>query len=340
MANPFQYDKPLSGKEGFFNRTSEIMRITSRIAAERPQSVSIVGELKVGKTSLLNRFCAPETKLDLLGTPDQYVFLYLNLSLDPPDRPETFFTHLGQAWQQQGGAEIAPTFDGFSDMVKELMQAGRKLLLFLDDFGVITQNEGFPLGFFSFMRSVANSSDVGYVTTSSRDLQKLCHTQDIEESPFFNIFTTVHLELFKEKDARQLVEESVAGEREPWGEGIDPILELAGGSPYLLQLTGNLAYETGSQGKLDRGELADAAFKQAKGFLERLWDDHLSPVEQEVLRSLVDGKKVERRQEYAAESLVRRGHLSQAEDTYQLRSELLSRFVRERGGGFWKRLFG
>lgn len=148
MANPFQYEKPLSGQNGFFNRTSEIMRITSRIAADRPQSVSIVGELKLGKTSLLNRFCASEIKVDLLDEPDRYVFLYLNLSLDPPARPEAFFTRIGQVWRQQGGKEIASTFDGFNDMVKELMQEGRKLLLFLDDFGMITQNDGFPLGFF------------------------------------------------------------------------------------------------------------------------------------------------------------------------------------------------
>lgn len=178
------------------------------------------------------------------------------------------------------------------------------------------------------------------MTTSSRDLQKLCHTQDIEESPFFNIFTTVHLEPFKEKDARELVEESAVRGGESLGEGTDWILELAGGSPYLLQLTGSLAYAARSQGELDRKGLAGAAFKEAKGFLGRLWENHLTQVEQEVLRNLVRGKKVERRYEYAAESLLRRGHLSQVEGEYQLRSQLLTQFVRERSGGFWKRLFG
>ena len=94
------------------------------------------------------------------------------------------------------------------------------------------------------------------------------------------------------------------------------------------------------QQTFEQKSLGEAAFKEAKIFLERLWDEHLSQVEQEVLSRLAGGKQVERRHEYAVESLVRRGHLHHMEGEYQLRSALLARFVRERSGGFWKRLFG
>ena len=64
-------------------------------------------------------------------------------------------------------------------------------------------------------------------------------------------------------------------------------------------------------------------------------------MQQEVLRAVCAGKEVDRRQEYAAESLERRGHLTKRDGEYAMRAELLERFVKERGnGGFWKRLFG
>lgn len=341
MENPFHFKGPLTGKDKrFSNRTSEIMRIQSRIAADRPQSVSIVGQLSIGKTSLLNWFCDPESQEDFLEDPGQYVFIALHLSQDPPQDPEAFFERINQAWKELGGEGMEPTFDGFNGMVKGLMQESKRLLLFLDNFGRVTQNSGFPLGFFSFMRSVANSNDVGYVTTSSQDLQKLCYTQDIEESPFFNIFTTVHLEPFKEKDAREMVERLSQAGGEKFGEETDWILELAGGAPYLLQLTGYTAFQIREQGKVDRKKLAEAAFREAKGYIEKLWGE-LTPVQQDVLRATGVGKNIERRHEYAAEALMRYGHLIQEEGKYQFRSELLDRFVKEHGnGGFWKRLFG
>ncbi len=149
MTNPFRYREPLSGETGFFNRVSEKMRIGSRIGADRPQSVSIVGELQVGKTSLVNWLCDPAAQADFLDSPVQYVFLSLDLSADPPKNTRDFFERVDRTWQQNGGGGMTPTYDGFNEMVKGLMQEGKKLVLFLDDFGLVTQNSGFPLDFFS-----------------------------------------------------------------------------------------------------------------------------------------------------------------------------------------------
>jgi eukaryotic-like serine/threonine-protein kinase len=340
MDNTFVYGEPLSGERGFYNRRSEIMRVASRIGADRPQSVSIVAEPRMGKSSLLNWLRNPDVRSQYLEDPGSCVILYMDLGNAATSQPGEFFASLSETWQQTGEERFDPSFDGFSSMVRALMAEGRRLLLFLDDFGLVTQNSGFPLGFFSFMRSVANSNDVGYVTTSTSDLQKLCHTQDIEESPFFNIFTTVHLEPFKEQDALTMVTELAAAccdsiDEPQW------VADLAGGSPYLLQLAGHQAVELQRRGKLSRDALADAAYRAGRAHMEELWDDNMSPVQQEVMRGVQQGAAVERKQEYAAESLERRGHLKRTESGYAVRAELMSRFVSENGsGGIWKRIFG
>jgi serine/threonine-protein kinase len=334
MENPFVYKEPLRGKEGFCNRASEITRIASRMAAERPQSVSVVGELRSGKTSLFRYLCDPQVQAEYLEDPGQCVLLFLDLKSRPPDGPPAFFERLDRALREAGQEGMKSGYDGFGDRVKKLMQEGRKLVLLLDDFGLVTRHSGFPIDFFSFMRSIANSNDVGYVTTSETALQNLCHTEDIQESPFFNIFTTVNLVPFKEEEARNLVA-GVEPEAREW------VLKLGGASPYLLQMAASLAFEAGQNGPVEEKRVAERAFKEALPYFEKLWEGGFSEAQQLVLRALATGKEAERRHQYAAESLERRGHVHRVEDGYAFRSALLERFVRERGGGsLWRKLFG
>ncbi len=335
ITNPYTYDGSLAGREGFYNRVSEVMRVTARITTDRPQSVSIVGGAKSGKTALLDYLTDEAVRTEYLDDPQSYVFLHLSLGDSPPDSPETFFAQLAAAWSAAGESEMEPSGDGFSKAVKQLMASKRSLVLFCDDFGVVTQNSRFPLDFFSFMRSVANSSDVGYVMTSSSPLQDLCHTQDIEDSPFFNIFTTVNLEPFKNEDARKLVTESADRAGQPFGAQTEWILELAGGSPYLLQLTAHCAF---AHPDFKRDKLAEVAYKKAEGYLDELWKHQFSDAERDVLAAVQANKKIEPRLMYATEDLEHQGYLRQGPDGLAFAFGLLQRFVAGQGG-FWKRLF-
>jgi serine/threonine-protein kinase len=340
MANPYVYQTPIVGRAGFFGRHSELTRISSRIAADRPQSVSVVGTPRSGKTSMLNWLNDAGSRAEYLGDPAQYVFLFLRLRAQPPGDPPSFFAQLDAALRQGSHGGMAATYSGFDGLVRRLMQEGRKLVVCCDDFEQVTANQGFPLDFFSFMRSIANSNNVGYLTTSPLPLQQLCHTEDIEESPFFNIFTTVNLEPFDEEEARRLVEEPARQTGAPFAGEVEWILRLAGAWPYFLQLTASAAFEARARGALNEKTLEERAFKEAKGFLERLWGEHFPEAQQEVMRAVCAGKGVEPRHQYAAETLERRGYLRREGEGYTFRVGLLERFVREQGQwGFWRRWF-
>lgn len=341
MNNPYLYREPLKGQSGFYNRASEITRIASRIAADRPQSVSVVGGPRTGKTSIINCLCDPAKQEQYLEDPSRYLYLCLCLKEHTPTSPEAFFRLLQVALQNKGQGAMAPNYEGFSDFVKKLMQEGKKLVIFFDDFDQVTLHQGFPIDFFSFMRSIANSNDVGYVTTSYAPLQQLCHTEAIEESPFFNIFTTVNLESFKPEEARRLVEEPARLAGAPLGAEVEWVLEWGGVSPYLLQLAAGIAFEARAGGGLAREELADRVFKEARDHLDLIWTKHFPDPQREVLQTVCAGKAVERRHQYAADSLERRGYLRRQGDGYVLVSALVERFMKENGrGGLWKRIFG
>jgi len=339
LPNPYSYGGPIEGAEGFHNRASEITRIASRIAAERPQSVSVVGSGRSGKSSLINYLLDPAVQPDYLDDPAQYLLLRLRFAYDPPRDVEGFFKCLGAALEYLGEAPMEPTYDGFSKVVKAAMQARRRMVIFLDDFGNVTRHDGFSLEFYSYMRSVANSNDVGYLTTSWAPLQQLCHTQDIEESPFFNIFTTVSLDPFKEEEARKLVETPAAAAGVSLADAVDDILSLAGGSPYLLQLAASVAFEARDGGGLTRSQLAAAMLDRATDFLQWWWRN-VPEAQREVMRRVASGKPVDRRHEYAAESLTGRGVLQQEDGGYGFRIGLMGEYVRTRQrGGLLKRLF-
>lgn len=341
MNNPYVYREPLKGRAGFYNRISELTRIISRSAADGPQSVSVVGPPRTGKTSLINYLCDPAQRAQDLDDPSRYVYLCLYLREDPPGSPEAFFARMQAALQRSGQGAMGPGYDGFLALVEQLMQEGRKLVLFLDDFDQVTLHRGFPLDFFSFMRSIANSNDVGYVTTSYEPLQQLCYAPAVGESPFFNIFTTVNLEAFEPEEALKLVERPAREAGSPFGQEVDWILELGGTSPYLLQLTASVAFEERAQGRLDRELLAARAFGEAREYLELIWEKHFPRAQLAVLRALATGKVVERRHQHAAGTLERRGYLRRNGEGYLFTSALLKRFVKEgERGGFWKRLFG
>ncbi len=340
MNTPYHYLSPISDPADFFNRSSEITRITSRIAADRPQSVSIVGGPYMGKTSIINYLCHPDIQSQYLDKPDEYILLQIDLKKSAPTTPESFFSTVSATLKECTGDAMEATFDGFNNQVKKLMQTRHKIVLFMDDFGLVTQHNGFPLEFFSFMRSVANSNDVGYVTTSPVQLQKLCHTQDIGESPFFNIFTTVTLEPFKTKAARRLVEDPAQRTGRPLSDFTDWILELGGSSPYLLQLTAHFVYAAGANG-IDRKTLEERVNKEARPFLEEMWNTHCSDTEREVLRQVYSDNPIERRYQFAAEALERRGYLQRRGEGYALDSQLISRFVQHQSDtSLWKRLLG
>lgn len=340
MANPYVFEGPIESRECFYNRTSEITRIASRIAAERPQSVSVVGSGRSGKSSLVNYLLDPATQKEVLDDPGQYLLLRLRFANDPPQDPEAFFRRLSSSLEFLGEPPIEPNYEGFSALVKTSMQAGRRLVIFLDDFGNVTQQDGFALEFFSFMRSVANSHDVGYLTTSWAPLQQLCHTQDIEESPFFNIFTTVNLDPFNDKAARELVLGPARSAGTSLEAQVDDILALAGGSPYLLQMAASLAFDAAGNGGMDRDKLGARMLERGDEFLDWWWDN-LSDAQRTALRAIAGGKRLEPRQEYAGESMASQGILTQNDGGYTFRAEVIGEYVRTtQKGGFFKRLFG
>jgi hypothetical protein len=344
MQNPYNYNYPVQKTEDFFGRASIIAKIYSRIGAERPQSVSLVGDPKIGKSSLLWYLAQPETKKQFLNDHANYVYFYIpvvdNGDLDFDNFSKMFWkiilTDIDKYLDLE---EKTPSYDLFKKIVERLTQNQKKVILFFDDFHLTTQNESFPLEFFSFLRSLANNYNLAFVTTSYLDLQQLCVSKEVEESPFFNIFTNLSLKPFEETEAVQLIIEPSKKHGLDLTEDKDRILKAAKFFPYPLQLACHLLFDLKSHNKessIDESETFETTFyKNAQSYFENIW----SIFDEEqifVLKEVLSSNKIKNTHQFVLNDLVRRNLLEINGTKVEFVLPHFQKFVTAKLGLKWK----
>jgi len=184
------------------------------------------------------------------------------------------------------------------------------------------------LEFFSFMRSLANNYNLAYVTSSYEDLQKLCISKDVEESPFFNIFTNMTLKAFAEDEADKLVSTAQSA-------GIDLIpekdllLREAGLFPYPLKMACHILFDmkSGGNAEMDTPDGFTNAFNsKIQGFYEILWE-RFDPTHKEIIRSVIQAQKIPHNQAYLLDELMRKDYVHTKNGKPAVFSPAFQRFI-------------
>ncbi|MCJ7618639.1 MAG: ATP-binding protein, partial [Anaerolineae bacterium] len=78
ISNPFSYGNPIRDPHRFYGRRWEVQQIVGRLLSSAVESTSVVGERRMGKTSLLNYISHPQVAPTLGLTADKYVLVYLD----------------------------------------------------------------------------------------------------------------------------------------------------------------------------------------------------------------------------------------------------------------------
>jgi serine/threonine protein kinase len=351
--NPYLNRTMIKRKEDFFGRTQEIKRIYARLNATPPGSVSIVGDRKIGKSSLLNYVYAQGNRQQNLEHADRTVMVFLDLQQQKNMSMESFVrTLLGIAdFELRGRLDIkncALNLDGVRDMVQRLDEGGYRLAILLDEFEAVTTNPNFNLEFFSFLRFLANHYNVSYLTSSARDLQVLCHTKEISDSPFFNIFSTMRLGIFQRSEAEELVRLPSERVGKPLGPFFEPILGMAGLFPFYLQMACSHAIEyldEHPQAKQpDFLEVHRRFYEEAKLHYRYVWDG-LDEHERSTVLRVSRGKGLPDSLQHVLAELQRRHYVEERQGRPALFSSTFDEFVkseasREEKTPLFKRLFG
>lgn len=332
--NPYLNRMAIKDTRNFFGRRQEIATIISRIGADDPQSISIIGERKIGKSSLL-RALFNQNEVYLRRS-DEYVFIYSDLQESLYGDVSSFFDSimkdvaLSRYCPQM--ADKPPTYENFRRLAVDLGRLRVKLVLLLDEFDAITRNKNFGLEFFSFLRSLPNNYTVSYVITSAQDMLRYCHSREIAGSPFFNIFHKMNLGCFTREEAMDLISQPSRESGHPFEVYADPIFQLAGRFPFFLQLACCTLFEhleTHPSAEVPDWQWVRKRFYQeARDHFQYLWN-HLPKREQIVCRKIVHQQEFERSDAAFFDSLKQRGYVEETERGVSLFSDVFRAFLEE-----------
>ena len=265
--NPYWNRGPIRDPTYFYGRSLEVESALSLL--RHVQSISIVGPRRVGKTSMLRHISHPSVLQEHGIAPDQYVFVFIDCEglgdLGQADFFQLMLKETRESIIAQTSSEVLQdlpepgplTYMEFSDALETITWGGLKLIFLFDEFEGLSHNQNLDPAFFTGLRSIANNLDVAYVTASKRSLFDLTYAEEVLTSPFFNFFQLLHIGLFNESDARQLIQEPSRAAGVTFSdETVDFILSLAGYHPLFIQITCFQAFDLQAQ----KGDLGPADY--------------------------------------------------------------------------------
>ena len=261
IKNPFTYGNPIRDPARFHGRSEELRQIVNRLRSSARESTSLVGERRIGKTSLLKHLANPQVAQRLGIDPSSFCLVYIDFQGLTDITPQRFWERVlrktaREACDQTLQEEIKAllemeTYDLFDleDLFEMVSETGLTLVLLLDEFEYVTQNANFKADFFGGLRSLAIHQNLVLVTATQRELVDLCHSEEIKGSPFFNIFASVVLRPFQPQEAVTLVDAYTnEADLSLSSANKELILNLGGGYPFFVQMAGYHLVEAKAKG--------------------------------------------------------------------------------------------
>jgi AAA-like domain len=258
LSNPFTYGNPISDPRRFFGRTREVEQIFGRLRNEEFESSSVVGDRRIGKTSLLNYLANRGVRSAAGLELERYAFVYVDLQMvDEAMGPEQLWRRLLALMRRQcadpGIAEMLTTLErtdrldtfDLDELFQEIDDRGLHVVFLLDEFERVTENVNFGPDFYYGLRSLIIHHKLALITSSRLELIELCHSEAVKSSPFFNIFANINLRQFSQADFQMMVSRSLDGTPVRFSEPeMTHVGDLAGLHPYFLQIACCMLYES------------------------------------------------------------------------------------------------
>jgi hypothetical protein len=287
VQNPFRFGNPVVDQGNFFGRKSEIQTIINRLLSSAHESTSLVGDSRMGNTSLLKYLAQPEITCHFGLDPDRYLLVYIDFQSQANLSQDLFWKRvLTSIYRSAHNPEIKKLAGEFRKLEKydlfdledffyELSDLGIIIVLLMDEFEYITQSTQLSVDFFGVLRSLAIHTDLALVTATRHEMSDLCHSDEIKGSPFFNIFATVLLGPFSPEDSDQMLEAYLTKSDLQFTQADkEYISSLGKGHPYFLQMAGYYWIEGKNQGLVSQ-QLLDFVFtkycEESLSHLKWLW---------------------------------------------------------------------
>ncbi|UOG93715.1 MAG: ATP-binding protein [Candidatus Thiothrix sulfatifontis] len=205
LENPFTVRGTIQNPSDFIGRKAELLHIVTRL--KTMQSCSVVGERRIGKSSLLyHLFQTGNDRLD----DSRFRFVYIELTDACAQTVVDFLQTVLQALDLptdgiKDDNTLIRNLITFDNAIKTLVAQGVKVVLCLDEFeGLFDNPSEFSDKFFNQFRTMCNHQRLAVVTASRLPLEVYSLEKKLT-SPFFNIFSIAELGDFTPPDVEQFI---------------------------------------------------------------------------------------------------------------------------------------
>lgn len=278
-SDPFLNRTAIRDLDRFFGRTSSLGHFYAAIANR--QSVSIMGQRHIGKTSFL--LCASQSNMRERSDFDlsHHIFVYLDLRTFLHKTCDDFFEMISNKLIARCAdlvdirlAQGGTSEDKFSLLLEQIVDKQYFPVLLLDAFENITLNKHFNPEFFALLRAEATIGKICYVTSTISPLAEVCH-RGLADLPFFNIFYNLQLGPLDLQEAQDLI--TIPAERAGLGfnaADIDFILHLAGRHPFFIQCLCHRVFEEKVlHNNVNEGRIRKQAYEDLLPHFNHSWED-------------------------------------------------------------------
>ena len=280
-SHSFIYGRPVKPNE-FLGRKDTLRTIFNRL--RNGESTAIVGEPKIGKTSLLIKLENEATQQHHLGD-DARNIVVCRLDLQPIDHvymPVDFWSEVLEPLHERPGhatisrklkqaVQAGYTRRSLERLFNLLGQRGRRLVLLLDEFEHLLNHPNFQSpAFFALLRSLATLTGGLVLIPTSRlsvaQMNKSGAGSLKTGSPFLNNVIEIRLRPFSTTTTHALLdwaEEAFSSQDQQF------IYRVAGHHPYLLQAMAAVLMETSDDNRYARA--AEQFYEWVSFYFDDLW---------------------------------------------------------------------
>lgn len=275
MENPYITRTPVKEPEGFYGRDETIKKIFEDIARKQMQSHCIVGERRIGKTSLFHQIMHNEVQKKYIDS-DNFNFVGTDMALFPDAPPTTFFEEWAKNISEIPEKSFTePGYLTFRAFIRDATETGRKIVILLDEFETTINNKNIDKGFFEFLRALTQNYSISFILFSRIPLQYLLREEKFRStysSPFFNVLNISYLHFLEESEARELITEPAQKAGTNLTDLTDFILEQTYYHPFLLQMLSSIVFDHKQSSDATKEKILKEFKMQTEEFFTSLWN--------------------------------------------------------------------
>ena len=334
LDNPYTNRKAISYEGNFFGRQGELRAMYTRLL--NGTSVSLIGERRTGKSSLMNALSF-ESARESLEIQENVRIAYADCQEMAGCDEETFLGYLCQqfATAMEMDEPVVPSRGAFKLLARAAHMRGLRPVLAIDEFEVLIEDATMGPEFLAFLRSWTSGTETPIVIASREGTVEQLTEERSTGSAFLNVFSPVYVGPLEPQDAMDLITVPAEIIGEPFdSEDIDWIRSVGGLLPFFLQIASFHLLEgrrTFGEGEKAR-KAAERSFTYEATPNMQYLARRLSPTERTALSHWVNDHEAMPRDGY--EALIRKGILIRDPDERVFSKtfiELFSRMHNDKG---------